>query len=270
MSLRPVHERTKAGFAPDAAQFSFDLCGGEKCRVSRRGFLAATAGALATVGIAQAEERSAMPHVVLLGDSIFDNAAYVGGGPDVIRHLRDRLPPDWRASLAAIDGSTISDIADQLAQLPPDPTHLVISIGGNDALGQAAILDAPSISVAEALLQLADIQQAFRARYSEMIDAVLRLGLPTAICTIYDPRYRDAIQRRVGTTALAVLNDCIMREAASRGLPLVDLRVVCADDADFANPIEPSVQGGAKIATAIASLVTQHDFGSGRSQVFVR
>ena len=32
-----------------------------------------------------------MGHVVLLGDSIFDNAAYVRGGPDVIRrpfHLR--------------------------------------------------------------------------------------------------------------------------------------------------------------------------------------
>src|SRR5690349_5483722 len=31
-------------------------------------------------------------HVVLLGDSIFDNAAYVGGGPDVITQLRAALP----------------------------------------------------------------------------------------------------------------------------------------------------------------------------------
>jgi hypothetical protein len=36
-----------------------------------------------------------MPHVVLLGDSTFDNAAYVAGGPDVPTQLRARLPHDW-------------------------------------------------------------------------------------------------------------------------------------------------------------------------------
>lgn len=29
-----------------------------------------------------------MSNVVLLGTSIFDNAAYVGGGPDVVTQLR--------------------------------------------------------------------------------------------------------------------------------------------------------------------------------------
>jgi hypothetical protein len=37
------------------------------------------------------------PHVVLLGDSIFDNAAYTRGEPDVVGHLRDLLPSPWRA-----------------------------------------------------------------------------------------------------------------------------------------------------------------------------
>ena len=31
-----------------------------------------------------------MKHIVLLGDSIFDNAAYVAGGPDVVKQLRER------------------------------------------------------------------------------------------------------------------------------------------------------------------------------------
>src|SRR3712207_8799829 len=43
-------------------------------------------------------------HVVLLGDSIFDNGVYVSGGPDVVRQLRDELPPGWQATLRAIDG----------------------------------------------------------------------------------------------------------------------------------------------------------------------
>jgi hypothetical protein len=41
-----------------------------------------------------------------------------------------------------------------------------------------------------------------------------------------------------------VINDCIVRELVTRNLPLIDLRVVCNEDLDLANPIEPSVQGG--------------------------
>jgi hypothetical protein len=44
-------------------------------------------------------------HIALLGDSIFDNRAYTGGKPDVIAHLRPMVPPGWKASLLAIDGS---------------------------------------------------------------------------------------------------------------------------------------------------------------------
>jgi len=48
-----------------------------------------------------------------------------------------------------------------------------------------------------------------------------------------------------------VFNDVITRAAFSRGLALIDLRLICDEDSDYANPIEPSVQGGAKMARAI-------------------
>jgi hypothetical protein len=35
-------------------------------------------------------------------------------------------------------------------------------------------------------------------------------------------------------------------------LPAIDLRLVCTEPADYANPIEPSGRGGLKIAGAIA------------------
>ena len=35
---------------------------------------------------------------MLLGDSIFDNAAYTGSEPDVLHHLRSILPAGWKAS----------------------------------------------------------------------------------------------------------------------------------------------------------------------------
>jgi hypothetical protein len=76
-----------------------------------------------------------MPHVVLLGDSIFDNAAYVRGGPDVVRQLREMLPAGWSATLLAVDGAVTRSVPAQIARLPADATHLVLSVGGNDALG---------------------------------------------------------------------------------------------------------------------------------------
>src|SRR6188472_1029743 len=45
-------------------------------------------------------------HIALIGDSIFDNRAYIGGAPDVVAHLRAELPAPWRATLCAVDGST--------------------------------------------------------------------------------------------------------------------------------------------------------------------
>ena len=71
-------------------------------------------------------------------------------------------------------------------------------------------------------------------------------------------------------TALAIINDRITRAAFARNLPLMDLRLVWDEDSDFANPIEPSVHGGAKIAAAIATLILEHDFGRMRSGVYSR
>jgi hypothetical protein len=50
---------------------------------------------------------------------------------------------------------------------------------------------------------------------------------------------------------------------------LIDLRAICTEVGDYANPIEPSVRGGKKIAQAIVELV-EHGFASrGRTEVFI-
>ncbi len=59
-----------------------------------------------------------MKHIALLGDSIFDNAAYVRGGPDVIKQLQVKMPEGWKATLKAVDGSMVHDVQRQLAKLP--------------------------------------------------------------------------------------------------------------------------------------------------------
>jgi lysophospholipase L1-like esterase len=196
-----------------------------------------------------------MPHVVLLGDSILDNAAYVRGGPDVVAQLGALLPPGWRATLAAVDGAVIAGVARQLARVPADATHLVVSAGGNDALGHADILDRRASSSAEVLDRLADALASFERDYRALLPAVLARGLPVTLCTIYNGNLGPPAQRRA-TVALAVFNDAIHRLAVEHALAVIELRLVCTEPADYANPIEPSVQGGAKIARAIVRALT--------------
>ncbi|NKX56379.1 SGNH/GDSL hydrolase family protein [Arthrobacter mobilis] len=197
-------------------------------------------------------------HVVLLGDSIFDNKAYVGGDPDVVAQLRGELPSGWRATLLAVDGDVTSGVARQLAALPEDATHLAVSVGGNDALGYAYLLQEQAGSVAGALALLGQAQDRFAAAYAAMIEAVSATGLPAAVCTIYDTPPSEP-NHKVIKTAAALFNDHITRAAFARGTWLIDLRLICDEDADYANPIEPSAHGGRKIAQAIAAFVSGDD-----------
>jgi hypothetical protein len=108
--------------------------------------------------------------------------------------------------------------------------------------------------VGEAVMMLADAQERFARSYADMLDGVLAVELPTALCTIYDTP-PSAPNQRIIRTALSVFNDIITRAAFANGLPLIDLRLICSEEEDYANPIEPSAKGGDKIAAAIASLI---------------
>jgi hypothetical protein len=158
----------------------------------------------------------AMNHAILLGDSVFADAAYIGGGPDVSHQLQHMLPAGDNATLLARDGAVIAGISEQLRVLPSDASHLVISVGGNDALRESHVLESGARSEADALLKLAAVSNRFGSDYDGMLNKVGRLGLPTCICTIYEPRYPEAQWRRLAATALAVLNDKITRQAFAR------------------------------------------------------
>ncbi len=209
-----------------------------------------------------------MRHVVLLGDSIFDNARYVPERPPVIDQLRQALPGGWFASLLAVDGHITEDVVSQLRNLPPDASHLIVSAGGNDALGESSILGEPAGTVGEALGIIQEIRKRFRHSYQGMLQALSETCKPAAVCTVYDaiPGLEPAEQ-----AALASFNEIILREAFSAGLAVIDLRLVCDQPADFSHvsPIEPSMAGGAKIARKIAEVVTTHDFACRRSAIYV-
>jgi hypothetical protein len=209
-----------------------------------------------------------MGHVVLLGDSIFDNARYVPDRAPVIEQLRQALPASWLASLLAVDGHVTEDVANQLRALPADATHLVVSAGGNDALGESSILSDAVCTVGDALCLIQDVRTRFRHSYRAMLQALSVVGKPVAVCTVYDaiPDLGPAEQADLGG-----FNEVILREAFSAGLPVIDLRLVCNRPSDYSHvsPIEPSVVGGAKIVRVIAEMATTHDFNLRRSVVYV-
>jgi len=197
-----------------------------------------------------------MAHIVLLGDSIFDNARYTLGGPDVISQVRGLLPRGWYASLLAVDGAMTTDIPGQLRRVPPDASHLVISVGGNDVIMNADVLRAPAQSTSEAVAALASVSQAFEERYRRAIGQCLELRLPLTLCTIYNGCFPDADYQRLISTVLMVFNDVILRVAIEHRLSAIDLRLVCSSSEDYANPIEPASPGGGKIIRAIVNLIS--------------
>jgi GDSL-like Lipase/Acylhydrolase family len=206
-------------------------------------------------------------HVALLGDSIFDNAAYTRGEPDVVSHLRRLLPGGGRATLCAVDGATTHTVATQLDRVPPDATHLVVAIGGNDALQNSDLLALPVRSSAQALHVFADRLQMFEQSYRTAVRRLVARGPYTAVCTVYNGALEPE-RARIARVGLTLFNDVILRTAIDLRLDALELRSICTDPADYANPIEPSGVGGAKIAHGIARLVGAMDVGRPPARVW--
>ena len=191
-------------------------------------------------------------HIALLGDSIFDNASYTNGQPDVVTHLRQVLPDGCSASLLAVDGSTTNDLGDQIARLPEDISHVVVSVGGNDAILNADILNLPVASNRETFNLLGQRGATFEDSYRTAIVGVTKRVARVTVCTVYNGNLPEA-EARPARVALMIFNDAILRVAFQLRLGVIDLRLICDEPSDYANPIEPSGTGGAKIARAIAT-----------------
>jgi lysophospholipase L1-like esterase len=193
--------------------------------------------------------------LVLLGDSILDNAPYTGPAPDTTRHLRQQLGGDWTVERLARDGAVMSDVRFQLAQLGERADCIVLSIGGNDALEHVDLLERRASSAAQLFGALADIADRFATAYLEVAKAVAARTPRLILCTIYEPPLLDRTTARLARVPLGVLNDRIVQLASCLGLEVLDLRSVCTAASDFVQQIEPSARGAAKIAIAIAALV---------------
>ena len=205
-------------------------------------------------------------HIVLVGDSIFDNAAYVEKGA-AVKLLLASVVKDVKVTLLAVDGHVTTDVPAQLSAFPDDATHVFVSCGGNDALRIVGVLEKPVASVGKALEILTDIKEEFRQKYKNMLRALSEKHNNIVVCTIYNKL--PTIPEKA-LSALALFNEVILEEAAVRKLPVIDLRVICNEVGDYStvSPIEPSEQGGKKIVRVINTVLNNHDFNASETRVY--
>jgi lysophospholipase L1-like esterase len=203
--------------------------------------------------------------LVLLGDSILDNARYTTPEPDTASLLRGLLGEEWSVHLLAQDGAAMRDIGPQIRRFEVRPAVGVLSVGGNDAMEHAGLLQRPAKTAADVLEELLQVADDFGRRYESVVRAVTERIPRTVLCTIYEARLEPARHARLARVPLAVLNDRIIRTGMRFGLDVIDLRTVCTEAQDFVLQIEPSARGAAKIAAAITGIVlSEEGLTSGR------
>ncbi len=56
--------------------------------------------------------------------------------------------------------------------------------------------------------------------------------------------------------------------SSSDAIPVLDLRLIFSRSEDYANPTEPSVMVGAKLADAICRLILEHDSSFPYSRIY--
>ena len=231
-------------------------------------------------------------HLVLLGDSIIDNGVYVDPKEPCVSEqvALEVWDHGYRVTKLALDGAVVENVYhdgaassrhpyrhqfDQIAGLESPPTKLILSAGGNDILGISRILDHKVGTVQDALRLLQKEAAGFSSRYGKCLDRLKSLSLPLWVLTIYDPCFRnrdrwvsigqqpphdlDNSRNQISHTAISIFNSEIYLQANRRGIPVIDLRTIFTDPKDYANPIEPSAIGGAKLAKAISTRVLAFD-----------
>lgn len=130
------------------------------------------------------------------------------------------------------------------------------SVGGNNALQNINILEKRVSHVAGALEHVDDMVQEFERNYREALAALhsqaSEIEAKLVVSTIYGCNF-NSLLKAPGRIVLALFNDVILRAASTAGVGVLDLRRVCTEPADYEMEIEPSGQGGEKIAKAISS-----------------
>jgi len=257
----------------------------------------------------QGDWATATTRIALVGDSTLDNVVWVGNDPCIAEQLAALVPESAVANLAA-DGYTTSDAlhgservisvgmrgragsrggcdplqyeADgkfcpliRLAGLKPPPTHIILSVGGNDVR-----------EILREMTKLPEVIRAFTPKYIEIVDVCTTASPNVVLMFQYRPSFNmdrggygvyqaiggtpgpgDAVQKM--NTLMQTIYTPILEVAKERKLPVIDLprtfNIWC--DELYSHQIEPSAKGG-EIISAIVEHVVKNDSPDKQSTLY--
>jgi hypothetical protein len=177
--------------------------------------------------------------IVLLGDSIFRNDAYVPNGKSVCDLLREKT----NVKCLAQDHATISDVYGQIEQIPivPEATAF-LSVGGNDILSHYAYTnhDVTDLSfVAETFRNYTTLATHLEQTFPQMHIVLVDLYFPAEdVYSSYAPIIRE-------------WNRCMYEWAGKKQWKVLKVSQLLREPEDFAYGVEPSSTGTQKIVAAI-------------------
>lgn len=179
-------------------------------------------------------------NIVLIGDSILNNANYVPSGKSVFDIIKTRTNNILNV---AKDGATIIDLYEQLDKIPVElnksETYLFISIGGNDILNKRVTLD--SVEVTKLFNNYMEFLKALRIKLGNTKINIMNLYLPS------NPRYQSYKSSIDQWNKLIDINSNKIGEMYN----VIGLNNLLTSPEDFVYDIEPSESASEKIANLI-------------------
>lgn len=183
-------------------------------------------------------------NIVLIGDSILNNSAYVSQNQSVPDLLSKKMNGRTVYNFAK-DGSTLNDCYTQLdkisLELNNSNTYIFLSCGGNNILNNLGIHDPTAIT--NLFRQYNELITSIKTRVHNASLYVLNLYYPT---DGHYKSYRKTIEQ---------WNTLLLDNASNLGYTLINLSSLLVLEDDFAYNIEPSFKGGQKIVDAISNTV---------------
>ncbi|HKW38601.1 MAG TPA: hypothetical protein VJO54_12400 [Burkholderiales bacterium] len=208
------------------------------------------------------DARDVIRHLVLLGDALENIDMGVDAAEDVLVP-RPRNP--WK--LTVLEPPQVLERGWARA-IPIDATHIGICLDGGWAIEASGLLRGSAQSVSGALETLADAADRFEEIFTSLVAAALEAGLPTVVCTLVPSRHGEPLRQRIAATALAIFNDRILRQAVAANLSVVDLRIVCDEEGDYATETLLSRAGVRKVANVGRSALYEVSREPGRTRVY--
>ena len=181
-------------------------------------------------------------NIVLIGDSMLNNSAYVLSGqsiPDLISKDLEKTTGTTLYNFAK-DGATINDCYSQLDKISTDlnnsNTSIFISVGGNNILNSRTKMDSTAIN------NLFD-------QYIELIKSI-KSRVPIAELIALNLYFPVRSQYKSYYNAIEQWNK-LLEDNTFQGYKLIQTNKMLVTADDFTYDIEPSFKGGKKIVKAI-------------------